>query len=59
MNYITQNVYISYCKRNIIVFYFMRDASLCKTLYNIYTITDKLGTGFMETLFKNYIVNPK
>lgn len=54
-NAVTQNIYATYCKRNLIVFYLMRDASICKVLDNVKVFTENMGLGIIESYLTNII----
>lgn len=58
-NAVLQNIHITYCKRNLILHYLMKEASLCKTLHIMKTLTEDIGLGVLDGLFSIPLPIPK
>jgi hypothetical protein len=47
---VSQQLYTSYCKRNLIVYFFMRDAAVCTYLRTFKQFTEDIGISFLEKI---------
>lgn len=45
-----QTLHINYCKRNLVLYYLMREATICKILKVLTSFTEETGLGYLENV---------
>ena len=54
-NAVFQQMYTSYCKKNLIVYFLMRDAAMCTYLRTFKQFTEDIGISFLEKAIVNIV----
>jgi hypothetical protein len=55
-HYISQLLFMTYCKRNLFVYFFMKDCTMCRILTNVLNVTEDCGLRYLEKVFSIVVI---
>lgn len=47
---------MTYCKRNLFVYFFMKDCTMCRILTNVLNVTEDCGLRYLEKVFSMVVI---